>query len=152
MQARYGSCDNGPGLIRELTVSGVCVMLARVLIVDDYPIVRRLLRMILETQGDWEVVGEAENGQDAIRMKSELRPDVIVMDITMPVMNGLDATRQIMRSDPQSNVLILTMHDADAVLGEIKCCGAKGVLNKGQVVDGLTSALKTILSGETYFH
>jgi DNA-binding NarL/FixJ family response regulator len=125
---------------------------ARILIVDDHDIVRQGVRRILETQNDWEVAGEAANGAEALRMVHELRPDAIIMDITMPVMNGLDATTEITRKDPDSKVLILTVHDNPTLVKPIQRSGAKGLLTKSQATNELTPALQAIIAGQTYFH
>jgi DNA-binding NarL/FixJ family response regulator len=122
------------------------------LIVDDHDVVRQGVRHILETQNDWEVVGEAANAHEALRLCAELKPDAIVMDITMPGLSGLEATREITRANPEANVLILTMHDPQNLLGVIQRVGAKGVVTKTKATKGLTPALQTILAGKTYFH
>lgn len=115
--------------------------------------VRRGIRHILETQDAWEIVGEASNGQEAIRLNQQLKPDAIVMDITMPVMNGLDATSAIVESNPSSKVLIFTMHeDGPGFMRAIEHCGAKGVLVKSRASAELAPALQTIIAGDTYFH
>ena len=124
----------------------------RVLIVDDHDIVRQGVRRILETQDDWEVCGEASNGQEALRLSKELKPDAIIMDVTMPVMNGLEATRNITKANPDSKVLIFTMHETQNLLPPIRGSGAKGVLPKSRAASDLTPALKAILAGQTYFH
>lgn len=113
---------------------------------------REGLRRILESRIDWEVCGEASNGQEALRLTKELKPDAIIMDITMPVMSGLEATREITKSSPDSKVLILTMHDPKALLLPIQHSGAKGALNKSQAGSDLRNALEAILAGQTYFH
>jgi two-component system, NarL family, nitrate/nitrite response regulator NarL len=124
----------------------------RVLIVDDHDIVRQGVRRILETEDDWEVCGEASNGQEALRLSRELKPDAIIMDVTMPVMNGLEATKKITKANPDSKVLIFTMHEPQSLLSPIRGSGAKGVLPKSKAASDLTPALKTILAGQTYFH
>lgn len=123
---------------------------SRILIVDDHEIVRQGIRRILETQDDWEVCGEAGNGQEALRLNATLKPDAIVMDITMPVMNGLEATREITSAHPESKVLIFTMHEPQN-LASIQRSGAKGVLTKSRAAQDLTPALQTIIAGQTYF-
>lgn len=123
-----------------------------VLIVDDHEIVRQGVRRILETQDDWEVCGEASNGQEALRLNKELKPDAIIMDVTMPVMNGLEATRKITKTSPDSKVLIFTMHEPLNLLPIIRRTGAKGVLAKSRAASDLAPALKAILAGDTYFH
>jgi len=113
--------------------------------------VRHGVRNILETQDDWEVVGEASNGEEAIELNQELKPDAIVMDITMPVMNGLHATRNIMKSNPNCRVLILTVLEDPSLSRPIQLTGARGLVSKTNAMDELTPALKAILAGNTYF-
>lgn len=122
------------------------------MIVDDHEIVRHGVRQILESQNDWQVCGEACNGREAIRLSHELKPDVIVMDITMPVMSGLEATSEITRANPDSRVLVFTMHDPAPIASQIRSTGAKGVLTKSRAASDLTPALHAILAGQTYFH
>lgn len=105
---------------------------------------------ILETQDDWEIAGEAVNGQEAIRLYRQPKPDAVVMDITMPVMNGLDATKEIVTANPGSKVLILTMHE-NGFQPTIERSGAKGMVTKSRAMDELTPALKAIIAGQTYF-
>lgn len=113
-----------------------------VLIVDDHEIVRQGVRQVLETQDDWQVCGEASNGQEALRLNQELKPDAIVMDTTMPVLGGLEATSEITRADPAPNVLILTMHETQPFLG------ARDVfLSKTAGPVELVAAVKRLLSG-----
>ena len=124
----------------------------RILIADDHDIVRQAVRHILQTQDDWEVAGEASNGQEAIRLTRELKPDAVVMDITMPVMNGLDATREILRTSPVCKVLILTMHEDGRFAEEVQRSGATGLVTKSKAAEELKPALKAIIAGRTYFH
>jgi len=113
--------------------------------------VRHGVRHVLETQDDWKVVGEASDGREAIQLNRQLKPDAIVMDITMPVMNGLDATIEIVKTNPDCKVLILTMHEGPAFCESIERSGAKGMVTKSRAMDELTPALKTIIAGKTYF-
>jgi len=94
--------------------------------------------------------GRLENGQEALQLNAALKPDAIIMDLTMPVMNGLDATRAITNAHPESKVLIFTMHEPQS-LANIERSGAKGVLTKSRAAHDLTPALQTILAGQTYF-
>ena len=106
------------------------VVMARILIVDDNDVVRHQVRHILETQDDWEVVGEAANGQEALRLIPEVNPDAVVMDISMPFMNGLEATNEITRRNLDCKVLILTMHESSILLEPIRRSGARGLVTK----------------------
>jgi two-component system, NarL family, nitrate/nitrite response regulator NarL len=124
----------------------------RILIVDDHDVVRQGVRHILETQNHWEVAGEAANGEEALRLYQQVKPDAVVMDITMPVMNGLDATSEIVKRNPDSKVLILTMHEASSFLQSIRRSGARGVVAKSRAMDELTPALQAIIAGQTYFN
>lgn len=122
----------------------------RVLIVDDHEIVREGVRRILEMQQDWEICGEASNGRDALRLNSALKPDVIIMDITMPGMSGLEVTQKITSDYPGSKILIFTMHEPPK-RAAIERSGAKGLLSKSRATRELTPALNIILGGRTYF-
>jgi two-component system nitrate/nitrite response regulator NarL len=102
--------------------------------------------------GDWEVVGEAADGEEALRMTRLLKPDAIIMDITMPLMSGIEAAARIVKQDPESKVLIFTMHDPCVVFRQVQHSGAKGVLTKSRAASELGTALATILAGQTYFH
>lgn len=123
----------------------------RILIVDDHDVARAGVRQILETQNDWEIAGEAANGKEAIRLYRQVKPDAVVMDITMPVMNGLDATKEIVTANPDSKVLILTMHE-NGFGHLIERSGAKGMVTKSRAMDELTPALEAIIAGQTYFN
>lgn len=122
----------------------------RILIVDDHDIVRFGLRRFLERRSDWLVVGEANNGRKAVELARECTPDIVIMDISMPEMNGLEATRRILSERPQTKVLILTMHDSDEVVGEILASGARGFLAKSTVSADLGQALDTLVAGKPY--
>lgn len=109
------------------------------------------MRHILETQDHWEVAGEAANGEEAVQLCRKLQPDAVVMDIAMPVMNGLDATKEIVRANPDSKVLILTMHE-NGFRPMAESSGAKGLVTKSRATGELTPALKAIIAGQSYFH
>ena len=114
--------------------------------------VRQGVRHILESQNDWVVVGEATNGEEALRLTNELKPDAIVMDIAMPVMSGIEATSEIVRTNPESKVLIFTMHESASLVSPIRRAGAKGLLAKSKASSELAPALRAIIGGQTYFH
>jgi DNA-binding NarL/FixJ family response regulator len=120
-------------------------------VVDDHEIVRQGVRHILETQDQWEVAGEAANGEEAIRLNGELKPDAIIMDITMPVLSGLEATNEITKANPESKVLIFTMHESPSLLRPVQRVGARGLLTKSRAGRELTTALQAIIAGQTYF-
>jgi DNA-binding NarL/FixJ family response regulator len=124
----------------------------RIVIADDQDFVRRGVRYILETQNEWEIVGEASNGQEAIQLNLQLHPDAIIMDITMPVMNGFEATSEIVKDDPRCKVLILTAHEGPGVWEYAQHSGARGLVVKSRATAELTPALKAIIRGDTYFH
>jgi DNA-binding NarL/FixJ family response regulator len=123
----------------------------KVLIADDHEIVRRGLRAILQEQQGYEVVGEAADGRDAVQKAKNLKPDVAVVDISMPQLNGLEAARQMLKNDPQCKILILTMHESDAVIRDVLDAGARGYLLKSDANRDLISAVDAIRRNKTFF-
>jgi DNA-binding NarL/FixJ family response regulator len=121
----------------------------RLLLVDDQTIIRQGLRGLLESKADFQVVGEAENGQQAIAQTIALQPDVVLMDIRMPVMDGVAATREICQQFPQINVLVLTTFDDDDYLSQAMRAGAKGYLLKDTPLEELTLAIQAVQKGYT---
>jgi two-component system response regulator NreC len=129
---------------------GKAAMSIRIILADDHKIIRDGLRTLLETEADMEVVAEADNGRKAITRAGELMPDVVIMDITMPDMNGIDATRDIIREVPGVKVIALSMHsDRRFVTGMLEA-GAKGYLLKDCAFDELARAIRTVVSNHTY--
>ncbi len=124
----------------------------RVLIADDHTIVRQGLRAILESERDIEVVGEAADGREAVRKVSSLRPDAIVLDISMPKMNGLEATERIVHESPRTKVVALTMHSSEEYLYSLFKAGAKGYLLKESASSELVEAIRVVRAGGTYLH
>ncbi|MBI4186862.1 MAG: response regulator transcription factor [Chloroflexi bacterium] len=124
----------------------------RVLIADDHAIVREGLRTLLQAQTDIEVVGEAINGEDAVSKAKETQPDIVLMDITMPGMNGLEATQHIKRSNPVVKVLALTMHEGDEYFFKILEAGASGYFIKGGYSSELVSALRSVYQGDVFIY
>jgi DNA-binding NarL/FixJ family response regulator len=120
-----------------------------VLLVDDHSLVRRGFRRILEDEPDIAVAGEAGDGTEAIRLADELNPKVIVMDCAMPVMNGLEATRQILRKHPQALVLMLSMHPEETLVRQALEAGARGYVLKNAVDLELGAAIRRVANGET---
>lgn len=122
----------------------------RILIADDHPVFRFGLRALLEAQEDIEVVGEAESGDEAVRMARSLKPDVLLMDVNMPGLNGIEATRQITAAEPHPAVLIITMFDDDTVFTAMQA-GARGYLLKGAQGDETLRAIRAVANGEVIF-
>ena len=122
-----------------------------VLLVEDHTVVRQGLRLLIEIAGDIEIVGEAKTGREAVRMTKELRPQVIVMDIAMPLMNGLEATRQILKAFPEAKVLILSAHSDAEYVEQVMKAGARGYLIKQSSGDVLAQAVRELHKGQTYF-
>ena len=124
----------------------------KILIADDHPLIRQGLRVIIEAQPDLELVGEASNGEQAVQQALTLHPDIVIMDLQMPVMDGLSATREIAQADPQAQVLVLTSFpDDDNVYTAIKA-GAMGFLLKDSSADYLLDAIRTVSRGESVLH
>jgi DNA-binding NarL/FixJ family response regulator len=123
----------------------------KILIADDHDIIRRGLRQLLSTRAGWEVCGEAKTGRDAVSLAEQLKPDVVVMDISMPDLNGLEAARQIHKSTPKIGILILTMHFTDQLVREVVDCGARGYILKSDADRDLVSAVESIANRRTYF-
>ncbi len=122
-----------------------------VLLVEDHRIVREGFRSLLKHEQDIEVVGEAETGRQGVQMNRKLRPDVIVMDIAMPLLNGLEATRQIRKDFPASRIIILSAHSEDAYVEQIIELGAVGFLLKQTSSDILATTIREVQQGKTYF-
>jgi DNA-binding NarL/FixJ family response regulator len=120
----------------------------RVLIADDQALIRGGFRMILDAQDDLEVVGEAIDGEDAIRRCAELAPDVVVMDVRMPTMDGIEATRRITAADPSARVLILTMFDLDEYVYRALRAGASGFMLKDRPPEELVAAVRVVAGGD----
>lgn len=123
----------------------------RILVADDHEVVRKGLCALLTTQPDWEVCGEAGDGREAVEKVLKLRPDAVILDIGMPSLNGLEATRQILKTNPGTRVLILTLHDSDQVVREVLNAGAKGFLLKSDAARDLVAAVEALRRDKTYF-
>ena len=122
-----------------------------VLLVDDHSLVRRGFRRMLEDEADMEVVGEAGNGEDSIKLAKELHPQVVVMDCALPGMNGLQATRQIIEDSPHTAVLMLSMHSESTWVRQAVEAGAKGYILKNAMDLELGTAIRKVAAGETVF-
>jgi DNA-binding NarL/FixJ family response regulator len=123
----------------------------RILIADDHGIVRKGLRLQLEQNNDFEVVGEATEGREAIRMAEELLPDVVIMDIAMPNLNGIQATTQLVKKNPQIGVIILSMYSDETYLMRTLAAGAKGYLLKESADVDLHRAVEVVAQGKPFF-
>lgn len=125
-------------------------MTTRILIADDHPVFRKGLRLLLEEEEDIEVVGEAGDGREAIAQASELLPDVIVMDITMPDLNGIEACRKIISSSPKTKVMALSIHTGERFVGDMLSAGATGYVIKESAPEDLVDGVRTVMRGEVY--
>jgi two-component system response regulator NreC len=123
----------------------------RILLADDHIVMRTGLRVLLERQPNLEVVGEAENGRDSIQLAASLRPDVVVMDVGMPVLNGIEATKTIVTDDPNIAVVILSMHADESYVMRALKAGARGYLLKDSAAADLIGAIQATSQGKSFF-
>jgi DNA-binding NarL/FixJ family response regulator len=123
----------------------------RILLADDHEIVRRGLISLLKSRAGWEVCGEAQDGRQAVEKVKALRPDVVILDLGMPNLNGLEATRQILRDNAQAKVLVLTITDADEVVRAVLDAGARGFVLKSDAARDLVAAVEALQSDKTFF-
>ena len=123
----------------------------RILLADDHEVVRAGLRALLEEQQGWEVVAEAVDGREAVEKATKLKPDVVVIDIAMPSLNGLEAVRQIIKGVPHCRVLVLTMYDSDPLIQQVLQAGARGYLLKSDAGRDLVSAIDALRRNKTFF-
>ena len=124
----------------------------RLVLVDDHEVVRTGLRMLLEHQPDMEIVGEASTGAEALEQAAQLQPDVIVMDITLPDISGIEATRQIKRAQPNSAIVALTIHEDEQYFFEMLQAGAAGYVPKRAASEDLISAIRAAYNQEIYLY
>jgi DNA-binding NarL/FixJ family response regulator len=124
---------------------------ARIVIADDHEMVRRGLAATLTDTGRWTVVAQAANGRDAARLVEAHQPDVVILDLSMPELNGLDATRQILDSRPETRILILTAHESEQLVREVLSAGARGYVLKSDAGRTLVRAVEALLEGQTFF-
>jgi len=122
----------------------------RIIIADDHAMIRQGVRSVLESERDWVVCGEADNGRAAVEMARSLKPDIAILDITMPDLNGVDAIRLLKANTPKIKVLILTMHDSDALADEVAKAGGDGYLLKSDASEMLPEAIKSLAAGEPF--
>jgi len=136
------------GRLADSTVPERNITRKQILIADDHEMLRRGLRAMLEKEPEWDICGEAMNGQDAVDKVNALRPDLVILDINMPVLNGLAAVRQISRNRPQTKILVFTVHDSDQTAKEVHASGAHGYLSKNNASDHLLRVVRELLEGE----
>src|ERR1700758_975650 len=122
----------------------------RILLADDHAVVRQGFKMLLDAQPDMEIVGEASNGREAVESAETLRPDVVIMDVAMPELNGIEATRRLAASAPHTRVIALSMHKDSVYVREILRAGARGYLLKDSGAEDLVSAIRAVAKGESY--
>jgi two-component system response regulator NreC len=122
----------------------------RILLADDHAVVRQGFKMLLGAQPDMEIVGEAANGREAVESAETLRPDIVVMDVAMPELNGIEATRRLAASAPHTRVIALSMHKDSVYVREILRAGARGYLLKDSGAEDLVSAIRAVAKGESY--
>jgi len=122
----------------------------RILVADDHELVRRGIQELLRARGGWKVVAEAVNGREAVEKASELKPDVAILDISMPDLDGLQATRQIRETAPRTSVVVLTMHESDQMVRRILDAGALGYVLKSDLAKHLVKAVKNVSAGKLF--
>lgn len=123
----------------------------RILIADDHEVARQGIRSVLESHGGWEVCAEAKDGREAVEYASKLKPDIFLLDIGMPNLNGLDAARQILAIMPEACILVLTIHDSEQVVREVLGAGARGFLLKSDAGRDLVAAVEALQARGTFF-
>ena len=122
----------------------------RILLADDHAVVRQGFARILQSEGDFEVVGEASDGREAVQKAIELKPDIVIMDVSMPELNGIEATRRLQKDHPRIRVLALSMHKDNVFVREILRAGAAGYLLKDAIDQELLTAVRAVAGGEGY--
>ena len=126
-------------------------MSVKIVIADDHDVVRQGLRTILRARPEWEVVAEAGNGKEAVEAVRSMDPDILILDITMPIMTGLDAMHELSKSDVRTRVLIFTMHDSSSLVRAVREAGAHGYVLKSNAARDLIKAIDALLGGGTFY-
>ncbi len=122
----------------------------KILLADDHTIVRQGLKLILSAHADLEVVGEAANGREAVELADRLRPDIVLMDVQMPELNGIDATKKMVAANPRIRILVLSMHKESVYVREILKAGARGYILKDAIDTELLNAIRSVAKGDGY--
>ncbi len=122
-----------------------------ILVADDHVVIRKGLRTLLEERKTWKVIAEAVNGREAVEKAARLRPDLVLMDLSMPELNGLEATRLILKAAPTTRVLILSMHNTEELVADTMQAGARGYVLKSDAETDLITAAEAVLAGRTFF-
>jgi DNA-binding NarL/FixJ family response regulator len=123
----------------------------RILLADDHDLTRAGLRYLLEKQKDWNVCGEAPNGRIAVEMAEDLRPDIAILDMSMPELNGVETTHQILKKSPRTKILIYTMHETERVIIDVLDAGASGIVLKSDAGENMVLAVESIAKGRRFF-
>ena len=123
----------------------------RIFIADDHDIVRRGLRPLIASEWGWEICGEAADGRDAVTQVAKLKPDIVILDLNMPSLGGVEATRQIKRETPETSVLVFTGQDSEALVHQLFSAGARGFVLKNEASENLIPAIKALCAGQPYF-
>ena len=123
----------------------------RILLADDHKVVRQGTRALLSTMPEWQIVGEADNGRDAVSLTATLKPDIVILDISMPKLNGLDATRQIKKNSPDTEVLIFTAQETEQLVHDVFDSGARSYILKTDAAEHLIDALKALSEHKHFF-
>lgn len=123
----------------------------RLLFADDHEVVRRGLESLVGDRPGWTVVGQASDGRQAVQLSAKLKPDIVILDFAMPVLNGIETTRQILADNPETRILILSMHESEQIVREVLEAGAQGYLLKSDAGRDLVRAIEALLDNKTYF-
>jgi DNA-binding NarL/FixJ family response regulator len=123
----------------------------RILLADDHDLTRAGLRYLLEKQKDWSVCGEAANGRAAVELAEELKPDVVILDMSMPELNGVEATRQILKKSPRAKIPIYTMHETEKIIIDALDAGANGIVLKSDAGENIVTAVESVVRGRRFF-